>query len=305
MSRIGAWSPAGALRVASPVFAAVLMLLPSPTAAHEALDAAIERIGDPGDDPDAYRSRAVMRRELGDYQGAAHDLEHAERLDSDPGIWLDWAELRMDEADYAAALVALERYIEGGGDLRAYSLRARALAEQAEWVGAERACRAALEFAQDVDVHRLLARSLAAQERYAEAAQSAAAGFDATCAVVLAIDTFEWAGAAGDWSLALATVDAAEGGARVGTRWSLRRARALTALGRSAEAAESLERARDTAERAVERRPSCSNLLDRARVYVALGEPQRAQPDLDAVAARCAGDAGIRAAAAELQGAPR
>jgi tetratricopeptide (TPR) repeat protein len=66
----------------------------------------------------------------------------------------------------------------------------------------------------------------------------------------------------------------------VKTLWLLRRAEVLSAMGQAAEARGELDIALESANRALEKRPTALNLVARAKTLLALGRLDEAREDL-------------------------
>jgi tetratricopeptide (TPR) repeat protein len=132
------------------------------------------------------------------------------------------------------------------------------------------------------DVYLARGRVLETLGRDEEAANGYAAGLHAHAgAVVLRDALIRVELRRGNHERALAEIDQAMAQARIRTRWLLLRGEVLAAAGRSREAQAAREEALREADRALARRDSPANHVERGRALLALGRAEEAIRELE------------------------
>ncbi|HKQ47851.1 MAG TPA: tetratricopeptide repeat protein [Phycisphaerae bacterium] len=236
--------------------------------------------------------RARAYRYDGQAARALDDLDRAERVGGDVSMialerGLALAELGRD----SEAETELTKHLRGPNPKASAYARRAALRERGGRPNeATRDYTAALALAADVEWYLRRGRLQETQGLLNDTAAGLREGLArCTGAVAIRLELLRLETTQGHFESATQLIDEAIAQADVKTEWYLRRADVQAAAGNSVQAACDRKAALAEADRAVARRPTALRLLTRARVFVALGQPEKAATDLRAALRKAPG----------------
>jgi tetratricopeptide (TPR) repeat protein len=228
--------------------------------------------------------RAELLRRAGHPADAAADLRVVARLDPDNRpLKLERALVAIDRGQRRAARRDLDAFLAtGDGTVLAHATRAQLRQHAGELADARADYDAALAIGPTPELYLQRADVDEADDDLDAASRGLAEGCAGTTSppVVLLLRRLDVERRRERFDLALEVVDTMLRGAPHRAEWILERAEVLSALGRDGEALGERLRALALANAALARRGSANHRLARARVYLALGRPADALPDL-------------------------
>lgn len=236
-------------------------------------------------DASLYLQRAHYRRLDGEFVDALSDLAAAQRLNQDdPQIDLERGLTLSTMNKNAGALAALTKYIKKtgtSGGSAGYAARAVVLAKLGDATRAITDYSAAVSISPNVELFAARGKLQEQMLMWDAAARGYREGFAALGdAVVLRLALIRVETQRGKHNAALQLIDQVLPSISVKTEWLVRRAEVLLAAGRKQESQAELHVALIEANRVLGKRPSAIHLVNRAKVFMAMGNDGAARKDL-------------------------